>query len=589
MNLKNASIKTKILYSSLIVTILPLLLLELFFFINVQRSTRRQLVESAGIRADQLRTGYENELNQMEHMAALLADFSPLSVYLESDFPSRDAELCYYLENIHPMLNGCNMAYEGIKVRIYHNRDILNYSFELNNGLEGFLDTQRIADIFDQRPEFWKHIDIHYNTYQPAYSYFRIVRERSWPYGVSYVVSVHMDESVLSSPISYEPPEKGLIYVLDEAGNVLASNAADAVMEEAGLPSPPDASFLSAVEDGVYTGIGTAKFLPICRQAGNLRIVYLLPWGGMYREVFRSMLLLLLAGLFLLALCGFLSLQTSSYMLRGIGKLMDKMRHIDRNRIHKMAVANADHSSRDEIVQLDAVFTEMIMEIDHLVDTIQEQERHLKDAVIARQQAEISVLQHQINPHYLFNTLEAIRMNLIIRDDRENAEIVKLFADSFRHYIDMRHEFTTLMEEIDFIQKYIRIQNYRLDGRIVFTCEMEDTLQGCPIMKLLLQPLAENAVCHGIEEKPGIGHIRIQVIRDGGKLEMAVADDGVGMPEERLRELKSRVFGSRQDIAVGLRNVYCRIKFAYGEAADMSISSSPGKGTSVILTIPFPE
>lgn len=589
MGLKNASIKTKILYSSLIITILPLLILELFFFINVQKSTRRQLVESARIRADQLQSGYENELNQMEHMAALLADFSPLAVYLESPFPARDAELRYYLENIHPMLNGCSMAYEGVKVRIYHNRDIHNYSFELNNGLKDFLNSQQIADLFDQSPEFWRHIDIHYNTYRPVYSYFRTVRERSWPYGVSYVVSVHMDESVLFSPISFEPPENGLIYVLDEAGNILTSNVTDAIMEQTGLPSSPDAPFLLAVEDGVYTKIGNTKFLPICRQAGNLHIVYLLPWGGMYREIFRSMLLLLLAGIFLLALCGFLSLQTSSYILRGIGILTDKMRHIDRNRIHKMAVTATDHTSRDEIVQLDAVFTEMIMQIDHLVDTIQEQERHLKDEIIARQQAEICVLQHQINPHYLFNTLEAIRMNLIIRDDRENAEIVKLFADSFRHYIDMRDEFTTLMEEIDFIRKYIRIQNYRLDNRIGFTCEMDDTLQGCRIMKLLLPPLAENAVCHGIEEKTGPGHIRIQVARDGGKLRMAVTDDGIGMTEAHLQELKSRVFGAQQDIAVGLRNVYCRIKFAYAEEAEMSISSSPGNGTSVILTIPFPE
>lgn len=586
---KNASIKVKMLYSSLLITILPLLLLELFFFANTQKSMLRQLAASAGIRADQLQTGLENELGKVERMANMLADFTPLDTYLQTGFLDGGNGLNDYLKNIHPMLNGCNKTFDGVRVRIYHNRNIPNFSFELNNGLNAFLDSCRTASLTEETAGFWQHIDIRYNTYQPVYTYFYMVKEKSWPYAVSYLVTAHVDRSALLSQISFEPAKAGLIYVLDKNGNVLADNDSDNVLKAADNPAVSALSLLQSAQDGTHTNLNGKEFYTVCRQCDRFRIVYLLPWNDMYQEVFHSMLLLILAGILLLVLSGFLSLRTSGHILCGIETLMNKMQNMDRNRIQEIAGASVDSSSQDEIVRLDAVFTKMMMQIDHLVTMVQEKEQHLKDEIIARQQAEICVLQHQINPHYLFNTLEAIRMNLILRDDRENAEIVRLFADSFRRYIDMRDEDTTLLEEIDFIRKYIRIQNYRLDKRIVFTCEMDDTLQGLRIMKLLLQPLVENAVCHGVEEKPGTGHICLSVIRTGNLLQMTVSDDGIGMNEAHLKELKQKVFDREPTTAVGLQNVWQRLCLTYGSRAEMSIVSAYAKGTTVTLRIPFPE
>lgn len=580
MHLKNASIKVKILYSSLFITLLPLLLLELLFFISTQRSVMRQLAASARVRADQLQTGLENETGKMERMAKMLADFTPLSVYLQSDFLNAGDEFNYYQKNIHSMLRGCNQTFDGVKVRIYHNHDIHNFSFELNNGLDRFLGCLQAEDAPDAGAGFWKHVDIRYNTYQSAYTYFYMVRERNWPYHISYLITVHMDQTALLSHISFESTETGLIYILDQEGNLLATND----MESSALPNFP---LLLSVQDDTHVNIRGKDFYAVCRQNDGIRIVYLLPWNSMYKEVFHSMLILILAGLFLLTISGVLSLQTSTHILRGIEGLTEKMQNVDRIRIQEMAIANVDQTSRDEIVRLDAVFTKMMIQIDNLVTMVQEKEQHLKDEIIARQQAEICVLQHQINPHYLFNTLEAIRMNLVIKDDWENAEIVRLFADSFRRYIDMHEEDTTLLEEIDFIKKYIRIQNYRLDNRIVFTCEMDDALQGCHIVKLLLQPLVENAVCHGVEEKAGKGHIRLRIFYEAGWMQLIVEDDGIGMSGEQLEKLRQRIFGMQSGTAVGLQNVWQRIHLIYGERAEMSIISTLGEGTIVKLFIPY--
>ena len=145
------------------------------------------------------------------------------------------------------------------------------------------------------------------------------------------------------------------------------------------------------------------------------------------------------------------------------------MNNVDRVRIHTMAKDRRDDSSHDEIDQLDYAFSKMMRQIDELVDKIKDDERRLTEEVITRQQAELGYLQQQINPHYLFNTLESIRMNLVLKNDHENANIVKIFAESFRRYIDMKNEYTTIYEEMLFIEKYISIQNYRLNNKIKYS------------------------------------------------------------------------------------------------------------------------
>ncbi len=195
------------------------------------------------------------------------------------------------------------------------------------------------------------------------------------------------------------------------------------------------------------------------------------------------------------------------------------------------------------------------------------------------------MMQQQINPHYLFNTLESIRMKLILKNDREDANIVKLFAESFRRYIDMKNETSSLREEMSFIEKYIFIQNYRLEKKVNYELMASESTLSCMVPKLLIQPVVENAVIHGIEPKDGPGNITVTIARQGETIVIKVVDDGNGIEKEKLRELREHVYGEENGGSIGLQNVYRRIRLIYGEKGNMFIESGEGTGTKVTLIL----
>jgi two-component system sensor histidine kinase YesM len=585
---RDASIQKKMVWSSLIITMIPLLVMELTFFVLIQREIRSKFEDSASAYANQLKENYADEMDKLEHLAGTLSSFSPLANYLSMDFPDDASMFNYYRDNIHPMLTTCNNAYDGIRVRIYHdNPNIRNFSFELNNDLSGFVRQHFPNPGGLNTAGTWQQNEIGFNTYHPVFSYYLAVREKNWPYKISYVVSLHMDESSFYTQISNEPVENGLVFVTDHEGDILTSNLRSAVGGTAADYCSEDGATLLGMKDESRVTLNGRDYLAFSRSTKDLNVIFLLSYESVLSELRHSMTALALIGLLLLGLSYLALTRISRQITGGIYGLMRKMQNIDRTSIRTIAAFSSRQGSRDEVVQLDAVFTDMMAQIDVLVDEIQGKEQKLKDEVIARQQAEIRALQHQINPHYLFNTLEAIRMNLIMKDDRENAEIVKLFAESFRRYVDLREEDATLFEEVEFIKKYIRIQNYRLNNKITFTSVIEESALRYRVLKFLLQPLVENAVCHGLEMKAGPGTIRMEIRRSGEALQIRVEDDGVGMTEPELEALRGMVYAAQPEHSVGLHNVYQRIRLVYGPDAEMTIESAAGRGTRVLLTLPI--
>lgn len=586
---KNASIQKKMTIASLFVTMLPMLLMECMFFLMIQQATLGEFQDSAAVYVGQLEKNYTNELDKLEHLAGTLTDFSMLEDYLTRDFENRAESFHYYRQNIHPILDNCNNAYEGIRVRVYHNhREISNFSFELSNELDtlfqqGILDREELSTDGDWRPS-----GIHYNTYQPVYSYYRAVREKGGDYGISYVISLHMDENAFYTQIANQPVEAGLVFVMDEEGRILTSNRREDVGKTARELAGENELTLQELKDWQRLTYEGESYIAVQRRTPELHMVYLMSYSKVRHEMQRYMWIMILAGFALLGLSYLLMMRISREITSGIYSLNQKMQNIDRKRIRSIAALTPDVNSRDEVVQLDAVFMEMMAQIDNLIDAAAQREQTLKDEIIARQRAEIQALQHQIDPHYLFNTLEALRMNLILREDRENAEIVRLFSEGFRRYMDMRNEYVTLYEEVEFIHKYIRIQNYRLNNRITFDANVDGSILGCRVLKLLLQPLVENAVCHGLEGKGGNGRIVLTICRKmGGLLSITVEDDGAGMDEEQLHRLRAMVYGKGQGESVALHNVYDRIRLVYGEEAALFIDSVQGKGTNVRLQLPI--
>lgn len=243
----------------------------------------------------------------------------------------------------------------------------------------------------------------------------------------------------------------------------------------------------------------------------------------------------------------------------------------------------------DEIGRIAANFNAMQDELQKLIQT-----KYLNQ--IKLQEVELAMLYSQINPHFLYNTLDSIRAMADYHRVPEIGEMAQALADMFRYNTRNRDEVVTLQEEVVQIDAYMKIQGIRFDDKIAYELDIEEELYNFPVLKMTLQPLVENAVFHGIERKRGKGTIRIVARRvPDGRVELAVEDDGVGMSERRLEEIRAKLRApllqeplpdAASEGGIGFRNVFARYAIRYGERMDMRIDSRKGAGTRAMLLLP---
>ena len=204
---------------------------------------------------------------------------------------------------------------------------------------------------------------------------------------------------------------------------------------------------------------------------------------------------------------------------------------------------------------------------------------------IDRKDAEFKLLSSQINPHFLYNTLEMIRMKAFKNQDREVADIVKLLSKLMRKALERPQDQLPLSEDLTFIDMYLQIQKLRFGDRINYDIKQETT-QDYAILPLLIQPIVENAFVHGLERISGRAELTVLVKEFGEDLHIIVSDNGVGIPSDKLQQLQAMLEGYQESSRVGINNVQQRMKYFYGEEYGMTIESTEGKGTTVKVVIP---
>jgi len=205
---------------------------------------------------------------------------------------------------------------------------------------------------------------------------------------------------------------------------------------------------------------------------------------------------------------------------------------------------------------------------------------------------EFKMLASQINPHFLYNTLESIRMKAFTVGDREVANAIKLLGKAMRYVLENNGtSFTELKNELNHIETYIMIQKLRFGDKFNYQLISDESVDAeqCMILPLLLQPIVENALLHGLEEKEEGGMITLQVERCGNSddVRITISDNGCGMDEMTLATLRRDIEEKNPEKkeSIGLYNINQRIKLCYGEQYGMEVQSELEKGTSVSITI----
>lgn len=241
----------------------------------------------------------------------------------------------------------------------------------------------------------------------------------------------------------------------------------------------------------------------------------------------------------------------------------------------------------DEFTELYDYLCDMIQSIQRLLADIYREQLHAEQLKTQQKDAEFKMLTSQINPHFLYNTLETIRMKAVINQQQDIAELVSMLARILRSAIRAGENSVSIQEEMELAECYLKIQNYRFGDKIRYHIELNEELAQYRMLSLVLQPIVENAIIHGLEKKEKEGYIEIDASRDEDDIIFTIEDDGIGISEEKLKEIRQELQSNRlRGEHIGIFNVQYRIRLKYGEQYGVSIDSKVEKGTRVEIKIP---
>ena len=273
----------------------------------------------------------------------------------------------------------------------------------------------------------------------------------------------------------------------------------------------------------------------------------------------------------------------SSMFSRRIQSLQDKM--------HSVADGNFeltdDIKGNDEIYDLYEDLKKMVDSMQNLINAAYKAKIQSESFKLNQVEAEFKALASQINPHFLYNTLETIRMKAYCNNDKETADLVKKLGKFMRRCLEVKDGMVTLESELEFTKSYLELQAARFGDRVSYSiyCEVDKRYM---VLPLIIQPIVENAFVHGIEGEKANGRITVKVMYKGENVEICVSDNGQGISKAKLAELLEKL--ERNDTSsgksIGLTNVNKRIKMYHGEQYGLSVKTAEGKGTDISITLP---
>lgn len=386
-------------------------------------------------------------------------------------------------------------------------------------------------------------------------------------------VSLDLSFSGISSYIkNVSIGQRGYCFLMDDAGNIIYHPQQQLLY--AGLKSE-DTEALAALEDGAYADDTVIYSVASVGESGWRAV------GVSYvdelvnrnvNDMIRLSLWLAVVVLAVAVLTSWLLSRLIGKPLRGLASAMESFE------------SDADHftyrpvGGTREVQELSDSFEHMVLRIQELMTTVREEEE------VNLRKTELKALQAQINPHFLYNTLDSIAW---MCEQGRNADAVKMvhaLARLFRISISRGHELIPIAKELEHAESYLQIQMYRYKNQFTYTFDVDPDCLGYYCNKITLQPIIENSINHGLDLMVEEGRIDVRVRFDGDDIVFSVQDNGVGMGPEQLEAIMQN--GPTDRTGIGIKNVNDRLKIYFGRNYGLSITSEPDVGTCVEIRMP---
>jgi two-component system sensor histidine kinase YesM len=270
------------------------------------------------------------------------------------------------------------------------------------------------------------------------------------------------------------------------------------------------------------------------------------------------------------------------------GRILHLSKHIS-----KVASGNLEATlvidGKDEIGQLARQFNHMVRNINELMSEVQESNRQKNAIQLKQNEIKFKMMASQINPHFLFNALESIRMKTLVRGQADISQVVRLLGKMMRKNLEVGNGMISLQSELETVSCYLVIQKFRYDDRLTYELHVDPRANPLQIPPLIIQPLVENCVIHGLENRIDGGMIRVEIRLEDHYLKVQVSDNGAGISKARIQEI-IKMLDHNDDYetnSIGIRNIHLRLQLTYGPQFGLTLTSQIGFGTQISFAIPL--
>jgi two-component system sensor histidine kinase YesM len=588
-------IKHRLLSSFLLLSVVPLVIVALFSFWYSYADAREkigyyslQLTNQMQMNADQVLADYDQIANTIMKSDLIQNEFKTLVTKSELERYAVDEKLDKLLSS--HMVNKYDI--DGITVMHVDGR----YRMFVGNRMvpREYKNTQLFTQSLTNTgralwlPPHYNEVAEVFRTSEKVITYSSPLKDRWSGHDIGVIAIAIKPQSLAKLFKGQDFLQNGEAFILDENGTYIYNRNErlwGVSVEDLKLSQSifkPSGSTATSRSYFDYEANGN-KFLVsyTLLNSNHWAIVSMVPYAELMKKTNLILQFTVMIIVLFLLFAVYISLTVSSSISNAIQGLMSSFRQVEKGDFH----IEVDRSGKDEVMKLNIMYKRMVERLNQLIN-------ELYRTKLMNKEVQIQALKAQINPHFLYNTLETISSIARMRQVREISDMTRALSAMFRYSIKGEHDFVTLRAEIDNIENYMSILKIRFGSKISLELDIPEFLYDAKMLKFMLQPIVENAVRHGIEMKKGSGIVKITALQEDDLLYIRIRDNGLGIAEEKLRELRGKLeqdleiydFGMK---GIGLLNVKDRLRLYYREHQRFAIDSIQGEGTVITIGIPM--
>lgn len=588
----NMTLNRKLVFTFVVCVLLPLVLINLITFTRISENVRLRESENLDASMSIATKNIADYLNAAVTVSNTLSMDDGLFSALDRTYISDTDYLESYNSSLKSKLDAYNTLFEQFNnVKIYtNNQSIISggYVYSINQDIGRNPQTENIKDsqwynVFQNSKS--KIMVYAYYSYNPVTSesnvlHISYLRRLDNYRDINFENILKIDYNIQNLDNILDQDHSTMnLYLIDESGNIVRSTGdvsgkgvgdQQPILTEKSISKSPNQltrsiKVVGTPVDWHLVGISTNDLL-----------------GKSLIETRAFMIQIALISIVVSAF--FIVIIYKSYNER-ISKLATHLKKVGK---HEFDLINTPVSN-DEIGNLIMSFNDMASQINLLVNDIHKLEIEKKDLEIEGIKAELEHIQTQMDPHFLYNTLNSMLVVSLKEGYPRLIEIIRDLSRLMRRLIGNKDSMVTLQEELSFTEMYLRIEKFRFMDRFSYSIEIQDDVKQLRIPKLTIQPLVENACNHGISAKRGGGGIQITAMAEGDFLCINVKDDGVGINSWKLAEIIQMIHQADDpnDDHIGIRNIYRRMRLMYGDSFDFQMTSEVDQGVNILMRIPL--